>query len=53
MVIHDGYAVVSYDYQVQYSDHKCLFDMKETLLQKERRLLEDDTRTPFEAVELL
>jgi hypothetical protein len=35
MIIHDGYAVVSYDYKVIYSDHKCLFHMKETLAEKE------------------
>jgi hypothetical protein len=31
LVIHDGYAVISYDFKVLSSDANCLFNMKENL----------------------
>ena len=35
LVIHDGYAVISYDFNVVPSDATCLFNMKENLIEKE------------------
>ena len=38
MKIYEGYAVVAYDYKVDRAQD-CLFDMKDTLVQKELRML--------------
>jgi len=48
MVIHDGYAVISYDFKVFSSDANCLFNMKENLAEKEARLLEQKALSPDE-----
>lgn len=44
MRIFDGYAVLAYDYKVDKAQD-CLFDMKDTLAQKELRMLK---KTGFE-----
>ena len=38
MKIKEGYAVLAFDYNVQSSTEKCIFDMKSTLAQKEGRM---------------
>lgn len=48
MVIHDGYAVISYDFYVIPSDANCLFNMSETLSEKEARLLHFKSQDPDE-----
>jgi hypothetical protein len=37
MRIYDGYAVLAYDYKVDRAQD-CLFDMRDTLIQKELRM---------------
>lgn len=37
MQIIDGYAIMGYDYDVKKSDQKCLFNMKETMKEKQLR----------------
>jgi hypothetical protein len=38
MKIKEGYAILAFDYNVQSSNEKCIFDMKSTLAQKEGKM---------------
>lgn len=40
MKIHEGYAVLAFDYEVEPADSYCLFSMKEMLIDREMRMVE-------------
>ena len=42
MEIKEGYAIMAYDYTVKKSYSHCLFNMKETLNEREQHLLEKE-----------
>jgi hypothetical protein len=42
MQIVDGHAIIAYDFKVNRGQHKCLFNMKETLDQRKARLAENE-----------
>lgn len=39
MSIEEGYAIMAFDYTVKKSNYNCLFNMKETLLDREKYIL--------------